>query len=173
MHTACLHSRHSIATWLHVAGLADYLHIKNNHKETPMMLAFRAYFTSGDTAAIQLALWLCEHGAAHNNKTKILELERFPMHAQEHLLFLVERRIENYSALNTLLLSARIGNSSLTTQNGVTTTSLPNLRPRQHLKILNSFEPALFKIIATYADIPIGKQLSRLRDIHAALLSRT
>jgi hypothetical protein len=27
--------------------------------------------------------------------------------------------------------------------------------------------------IATYANIPIGKQLSRLRDIHAALLSRT
>jgi hypothetical protein len=126
------------------------------------MLAFRAYFTSGDSSAIQLALWLCELGAAHNNKTNILELERLPMHAQGHLLFLVERRIENFSALNTLLLSARIG-SSLTTQNGVTTASWPNSRSRQHLKILN----------ANYADIPFGKQLSRLRDIHTALLSRT
>jgi hypothetical protein len=87
-----------------------------------------------------------------SNKTNILELERLPMHAQGHLLFLVERRIENFSALNTLLLSARIG-SSLTTQNGVTTASWPNSRSRQHLKILN----------ANYADIPFGKQLSRLR----------
>jgi hypothetical protein len=113
-----------------------------------------------------VAWFLHEHIV--NSETGILELKRIPEHEHEHLLRYLERRIARFSAINTLLLQSC--DTSLYSTSTCATTSWPNKRAPHHLTLFHGFQSALFKIIAKYADIPIGKPLRRLRDIQAALL---
>ena len=159
-----MNSQQDTAKWLLESGLADYLQIENNRKETPLILAL---------PDITLPIWLCEQGAAHNSKTGILELERITEYEHEHLLRYFKRRIAKFSAINTLLLQSCVTRLySTSTCDYEATTSTPNKRTPHNLTLFQGFQSALFKIIANYADIPIGKPLQRLREILAALLKK-
>jgi hypothetical protein len=162
LHIACMNFRRNITEWLLQSGLADYLQVENKRHETPLILAL---------PDISLPLWLCEQGAAHNNNSGLLELYRIPAHEHNHLRRYFKRRIAKFAAIKTLLLQSCVTRLYSTSNwNYETTSSRPNKRAPHHLKLFHGFQSAIFKIIANYADIPIGKPLRRLRDIQAALL---
>ena len=144
--------------------MADYLQLENKRNETPLILAL---------PDIALPVWLCEQGAAHNSISGILELNRITKHEHEdeHVLRCIKRRIARFSAINTLLLQSCVTSLYSTTICDYNArTSWPNKRTHHHLTLFNGFQSVLFKIIANFADIPIGKPLRRLRDIQDALL---
>jgi hypothetical protein len=171
MHIACFRQHLHIVKWLFEAGLADNFHIENRDKETPIILAFPL----GNSRDMTLALWLCEVGAFQHHINDVLNSKRLPMHAKQNILFQVKRRIDDFSALDILLLAYHVGHNSITSNDDSITNSTHTLKSRHSQSSLQRFELKLIKMIANFVGIPIpyGKPLKHLRDFHDALLTTT